>query len=174
MRNDNDGGTVMTNIQQQQRERINAHSGAASKPGFVPPSPYEELEAARAAHESAVEQYKGRQARRQQVAAEEARLKETLDAIHQAKRETEAEATAAVKRSAIKALRVVAEHGESWLAQIEAERAAALAECDELRAALADAEARARKDDKMEAWLRQALSEASPRAFTDVAERVAS
>lgn len=164
----------MTNIQQQQRERINAGSAAVTRAGFVPPSPYEELEAVRAAHESAVEQYSGRQARRQETAAEEARLKETLDAIHKAKRETEAEATAAVKRSAIQALQVVAEHGEAWLAQIEAERAAALAECDELRAALAEAEARARKDDKVEAWLRQALSESSPQPFDVVAERVAS
>ena len=164
----------MTTTLDKQKQFINAGAGAATQPGFVPPSRWEELEAARAAHESALEQYSGRQARRQETAAEEARLKQTLDAIYKAKRETEAEATAAVKRSAIEALQVVAERGEEWLAQIAEERAVALAEADEHRAALEAAEARAHSNDAIEAWLRQALSETSPRPFTDVAERVAS
>ena len=148
-----------------QTQFINAGTAAVTRSGFVPASPWEELEAARVAHESALEEYAGREARRRETAAEEARLKETLDAIHAAKRETEAEATKAVKQSAIAALQVVSERGEAWLAQIADERAAALAEADEHRAALEAAEARAHKHDAVEAWLKQAMSSTVPQPF---------
>lgn len=148
-----------------QKQFINAGGSAAMRPGFVPPSPWEELEAARVAHESALVEHAGRGARRQKARAEEARLKETLDVIHKERREIEAEATAAVKQSAIVALGVVAEHGEAWLAKIATERAAALEEADEHRAALEAAEARAHKHDAVEAWIKQAMTASVPQPF---------
>lgn len=159
-------------ITQRQTQHVNAGLPAASRPDFVPPTPWPELEAARAAHERALEEHSGVEGRRREAAVEERQLQAHLKSVQEAKRNAEAEATAAVKRSAIDALRVVAEHGPAWLEQIEAERAAALQECDELRAALQAAEARAHQHDGVEAWLQQALSEGAPQPFGQVAENV--
>lgn len=162
----------METTHQRQRQSINAGLPAIERPGFVPPTDWAELEAAREAHERALEEHSGIEARRRAAAAEERQLQEHLKSVQAAKRAADEDARNAVKKSAIAALQVVAERGPDWLEQIAAERAAALRECDELRAALAAAEARAHRNDPVEAWLNQALSQANPQPFGLVAENL--
>lgn len=164
----------METTHQRQVQHINAGSAAVTRPGFVPPSPWAELEAARVAHARAIEEHVSEQARRQDARSQERQLQEHLKAVQESQRQAREEATKAVKGAAIAALQVVAERGEEWLAQIAEERAVALAEADEHRAALEAAEARAHSNDAIEAWLQQALSESMPQPFDVVAERVAS
>lgn len=164
----------MTKTLDNQVQFINAGGAAVTRPGFVPPSPWEELEAVRVAHERALEEHVSEQARRQDARSQERQLQEHLKAVQESQRQARQEATKAVKGAAIAALQVVAERGEEWLAQIAEERAVALAEAAEHRAALEAAEARAHSNDAIEAWLRQALSDTSPQPFDVVAERVAS
>ncbi|MFP5365154.1 MAG: hypothetical protein ACLGI5_20790 [Thermoleophilia bacterium] len=138
---------------------------AATARGFVPPSDWPELEAARVAHERALEEHMSEESRRQEARAQERALQEHLATVQKSQRQAKDEATKVVKRATIDALRVVAEHGEAWLAKIAAERAEALAEADEHRAALEAAEARARKDERLEAWIKQAMTASVPQPF---------
>ena len=157
---------MTTDIRQRQREAVRMGSVAATKPNFVPPSDFPELEEARRRHEETLEEHAGIAKRRADAAKEEAQLREHLDAVQASKRAANKEAQDAVKNATIKALEVVAEHGEEWLAKIAAEREEALAERDELLAKAAEAEARANKDNALAAWLEQTASSPVPAPFS--------
>jgi hypothetical protein len=131
----------------------------------VPASEFPELEAARAAHETALEEHVSAKAKRTQNREQERQLHEHLAAVQQAQRETHRESEKVVKQAALEALGVVAEHADEWLAKIAAERAEALAEHDDLLARANAAKARAHKNDAVESWLKQAASENVPQPF---------
>ncbi len=154
-----------------QRQNVLMGAVRAEDPRFLPPeTPWEELEAAREAHERALEEHAGIEARRRTAAEEERQLQEHLKSVQAAKQAADEEARTAVKHSALGALQVVAERGEEWLAQIAEERAAALAEHEELLAQAAAAKERAHQHDAVEAWLQQAMSSSTPQPFGSVAE----
>lgn len=154
----------MTQVPQRQRQAVMAGSVAAARP-FVPATEFPELEAARAAHEAALEEHLSANAKRRQNREQELQLQEHLAAVQQAQRDARRESDKAVKAATIAALGVVAEHADAWLARIAAERTEALAEHDELLARANEAKSRAHANDHVEAWLRQAASENVPQPF---------
>ncbi|MGH2899911.1 MAG: hypothetical protein ACRDMZ_14650 [Solirubrobacteraceae bacterium] len=130
--------------------------------GFVPRSAWPELEAAREAHERALEEHRSEQARRQHTRTEERQLQEHLAAVQQAKREARDSAKRACDKTVSDALAVVADRGAAWLEEIATARAEALNEHAELLARAAEAEARAHKDDALVAWILQVSSSSVP------------
>jgi hypothetical protein len=147
-----------------QNGNVNTGLVVTTKP-FVPPSEFAELEAARATHEQALEEYRGREARRVAQREEERQLQEHLQRVQEAKQEAKRDGDKALRNTVKQALRVVADHGPEWLQTIAEERAAALAERDEHLAKAAEAEARAYKNNAVEAWLLQASTETVPQPF---------
>ncbi|HUR86337.1 MAG TPA: hypothetical protein VMY78_13430 [Solirubrobacteraceae bacterium] len=158
---------MTTEVQSKQIQAINSGGVMVSQP-FVPQSLWPELEAAREAHERALEEHAGDTKRRQDARQQERQLQEHLAAVQTAQRDARRDADRAVKHATGEALKVVAEHGEAWLAEIAEARAAALAECEELRERLQAAEARAHKDDAVEAWIQRALTSSVPQPFSHI------
>lgn len=155
------------------QQAVNTGMVASTRPGFVPRTPWPELEAAREAHEKAIEEHASEEARRQRDRQQERELEAHLAAVRRAQQEAREVADTECKAAVRDALGVVRERGDKWLAEIEAARAAALQECAKLRARADELEAQAHENDDVEAWIRQALEGSVPQPFAHVAERPA-
>lgn len=155
----------MTTMINHQLQAVRMGAVPAATPGFVPLSDYPELEAAREAHERAVEEHRGVDARRRQAREEERKLREHLASVQAGKHEVEQAAKKQVKGALIDALGVVGEHGETWLRQIATERAAALEEREVLLAKASALEIQAHRNDHLEVWLHKTMTSSVPRAF---------